>query len=98
MQGPQSASATGPAAPALARWMCAATALPLSPRKASFHVITGRPFVSITSAEKLPFASAGTPFGAGVSAAARRPVAIPCDAPSWPRISPPPFRFVWTLT
>jgi hypothetical protein len=96
--GPHSPTATPPAAPRRPRWMCAATARPVSLLKVSRHVITALvpDFVAVTVNE--PRARLALPFGLGTSwreFIAARTVAT---AATWPRISPAEFVGVWTLT
>src|SRR5262249_20886974 len=70
----------------------------LNPWKESDQRISGRGVTSITIAEKAPPAPVGTPFGAGTSDAASSPAPTAWAVPTWPRISPPGFFLVCTLT
>ena len=66
-QGPHSDVATGPALPALPRWICAAAALPVRLRNVSRHETVPPVPLRVSPAAKVPPALALTPSGFGIS-------------------------------
>jgi hypothetical protein len=93
--GPHSGTATGPALPGLARWTCAASALPVRPRNLSCQASVPRLPCRTRPAAKLPLALAFTPCGLGTSfavpSAAVNAIAF-ASAPSQPALPIPAHK------
>jgi zinc ribbon protein len=79
-------------------WMCAATALPVSPENLRRQVIVPVAPSFPTVAVKVPPARLTLPFGFGRSWRLLRLVVTEAVVASWPRISPAPFVGVCTFT